>query len=149
MAKYKDYTDQNIIECSLKSKSMAELLRMLGLQYAGGNYANMKRNLQRLNLSCEHWTGQGWNKNQQLKDWTGYTKNRCLKKHLIKETGNKCQNCGNDSWMGKPISLDVHHADGDRTNNSRENLKLLCPNCHAMTPNYKGRNIKKVNEGIA
>ncbi|TFG24210.1 MAG: hypothetical protein EU529_04875 [Promethearchaeota archaeon] len=34
--------------------------------------------------------------------------------------------------------LDIHHIDGNRQNNRPENLELLCPNCHALTPNYKG-----------
>ena len=53
---------------------MAECLRQLGLKPVGGNFANMKRNLQRLDIKAEHWTGQGWNKGQQLKDWSDYSR---------------------------------------------------------------------------
>ena len=45
--------------------------------------------------------------------------------------------------MGKPISLEVHHIDGNGKNNSLDNLQLLCPNCHSQTENYKGKNVKK------
>ena len=38
--------------------------------------------------------------------------------------------------MGQPINLEIHHKDGDRTNNSLENLQLLCPNCHSYTPTF-------------
>lgn len=41
--------------------------------------------------------------------------------------------------MNKPISLEVHHKDGDKENNESENLELLCPNCHSYTENYRGR----------
>lgn len=55
----------------------------------------------------------------------------------------KCERCGNTEWEGQPIPLEVHHIDGDRTKNSLDNLQLLCPNCHALTPTYRGKNIKK------
>ena len=55
----------------------------------------------------------------------------------------KCECCGNDTWLGKPIPLEVHHVDGDNTNNDLNNLQILCPNCHALTDNYRGKNIGK------
>ena len=54
-----------------------------------------------------------------------------------------CDECGCTKWLGKPIPLELEHRDGDHSNNSIENLRLLCPNCHAMTPTYKGRNIPR------
>ena len=55
----------------------------------------------------------------------------------------KCEVCGNDQWNGKAIPLEVHHRDGDNENNALENLEIICPNCHALTSNYRGKNIKK------
>ena len=52
----------------------------------------------------------------------------------------KCECCGNTEWMGKPIALELHHLDGDNTNNKLENLQILCPNCHAQTTTYRGLN---------
>lgn len=54
-----------------------------------------------------------------------------------------CESCGNDSWQGVPIPLEVHHIDGDKTHNTLDNLQILCPNCHALTSTYRGKNIKK------
>jgi hypothetical protein len=45
------------------------------------------------------------------------------------------------AWEGGPIPLELDHVDGDRRNNDPSNLRLLCPNCHALTPTYRGRNI--------
>jgi hypothetical protein len=65
-----------------------------------------------------------------------------LKRYLFEKYGNKCFDCG---WNKKhPITgvipLEIEHIDGDSENNKEENLKLLCPNCHALTIHYKNLN---------
>ena len=143
MRKYRDYSDQDVIEAAKTSFSIAQLLRKLNLKEAGGNYANIKKTLQRLKIDTQHWTGQGWNKDQQLKDWSQYSKVSHLKKHLIKDKGHKCENCGLTEWQKQSIVLEVHHEDGDRTNNEFSNLKLLCCNCHALTHNWRNKDKNK------
>ena len=52
-----------------------------------------------------------------------------------------CKICGcNGEWQGGQISLQLHHEDGDNSNNEISNLSYLCPNCHALTDNYRGKN---------
>jgi len=118
---------------------MAGLLKLLGLKPVGGNYANMKRKLQQIGANCEHWTGQAWNRDERLKDWTAYTRVNSLKSHLIKERGHKCETCQRTEWNKKQIPLEVHHLDGDRTNNNCSNLELNCPNCHTLTKGFRNR----------
>lgn len=139
MKKYRNYTDQDVIDAAAKVMSMRQLLSILNLKQAGGNYDNMKRVLQKLNIDCSHWTGQAWNKNQQLKDWSKYSRASNLKPHLINLRGYKCESCQLENWMHKKIPLEVEHCDGDKTNNKLENLKLLCCNCHALTPTWRRR----------
>ena len=99
-----------------------------------------KNFIQRLKINTDHWTGQGWSKGQQKKDWSQYSKVGHFKKHLIKQKGHKCENCGLTEWQKQSIVLEVHHEDGDRTNNDFSNLKLLCCNCHALTHNWRNKN---------
>jgi Zn finger protein HypA/HybF involved in hydrogenase expression len=60
---------------------------------------------------------------------------------VYREQNKKCLICNIDSWNSKSIRLELDHIDGDRTNNTRLNLRLLCPNCHSQTPTFRGRNI--------
>lgn len=55
---------------------------------------------------------------------------------LIQSRGYKCECCGNTEWLGNLIPLEIHHKDGNRLNDKEDNLEVLCPNCHALTPNH-------------
>lgn len=62
-----------------------------------------------------------------------------LRNKLIKsgiKTFEKCECCGISEWMGKPITIQLHHKDGDHTNNEIDNIAELCPNCHSQTDSY-------------
>jgi DNA-binding CsgD family transcriptional regulator len=52
----------------------------------------------------------------------------------------RCDACGIGAWRGRPLSLALHHVNGDGSDNRLENLQLLCPNCHSQTANFAGRN---------
>jgi hypothetical protein len=61
-----------------------------------------------------------------------------LRKKLIEDSikDDKCEMCGLENWMGEKLKLELHHIDGDRFNNNFNNLQILCPNCHSLTPNH-------------
>lgn len=68
-----------------------------------------------------------------------------VRKKLLQEgyKDYQCERCGLSEWLGQPIPLELHHIDGDKNNNTLENFQLLCPNCHAFTDSYRGKNITK------
>ena len=59
-----------------------------------------------------------------------------LLKELLKLRPQQCECCKLTTWLNQPIKLEVHHIDGDNTNNVLENLQLLCPNCHSYTDSW-------------
>jgi 5-methylcytosine-specific restriction endonuclease McrA len=62
---------------------------------------------------------------------------------LVEQRGYSCECCGISEWQGKPIVLECDHIDGNHKNNTPENLRLICPNCHSQTETYKNKNIGK------
>ena len=61
------------------------------------------------------------------------------KQTLVKERGHRCECCKLELWVDTPITLELDHIDGDNKNNVRDNLRLLCPNCHSKTPTWRKR----------
>lgn len=71
-------------------------------------------------------------------------KNRLLEEGYLE---NECSLCGIKEWNEKPLNMELDHIDGNRTNHSLENLRMLCPNCHAQTETYRAKN-KSLNREI-
>lgn len=143
---------KNLIDAVKTSKSYAEVLRKINLKPAGGNYIQLKKYISEDNLDVSHFTGQAWNKNKKhktkaisLKDKlvnNKYVNSNRLRLQLISSGifESICSNCKNDKWLGLDIPLELDHINGKREDNRIENLRILCPNCHALTPTYRGKN---------
>jgi hypothetical protein len=134
--------------------SLRAVIQAIGLVPAGGNYEVVKKRIRELNLDVSHFTGQGYlrggNHTYRTRpldeilvrgklENTWRLKNRLLKEGLKLH---QCERCRKKRWLGEPIPLEVHHLNGDRRDNSLANIELLCPNCHALTGNYRGRKKK-------
>lgn len=148
---------KTIIEkfCS-ESHSIAQFLRKLQLKENGANYKLFKKLKELYNLSDSHFTGRGWSKGKQLKNFreikiedvlvenSSYSCTSSLKKKLLKNNliEKKCNICSISNWNGKDLSLQLDHINGINNDNRIENLRFLCPNCHSQTNTFAGRNIK-------
>jgi hypothetical protein len=64
---------------------------------------------------------------------------------VILDQKNKCGKCQNDVWFNVPLTLELDHISGNRQDNCRENLIALCPNCHSITPTWRGKNKHSCN----
>ncbi len=146
MKKWEKLTKEEIEQFVKESYSYAELAKKCGYDDHSGSYSSvMKDMVNQLNLDISHFTFQGWNKDNF--DYSRFVYGKKIRSvnmldAIIALRGRKCECCGLEEWMGKPIPLEAHHKDGDELNSTLENLQLLCPNCHAMTNTYKGKNIK-------
>ena len=148
------YSESDLREAVKTSTSIRQVLQKLNVVPAGGNYETTKRRISNFGIDTSHFTGQGHYKgkthNNHLRPLTEllvsdklYSSHK-LKKRLIKEgiKEHKCEMCGITEWNGKPTPIELDHIDGNRYNNTLENLRILCPNCHAQTDTYRGKNKK-------
>jgi len=108
---YKRYPD------SLLTPKKAEILKELYFKYY--SYEHIGKVLGVSKNCVLRWV-------KKLKLKRGYRTAETWRKHLISEIG-KCERCG---YNKIPEILQLHHKDGNRKNNTRENIILLCPNCH-------------------
>ena len=73
--------------------------------------------------------------------WVDSRQSHYIREYLITDQSGCCAICGRDTtWQDQPLVFVLDHDDGNPTNNTRENLRLICPNCDSQLPTYKSRN---------
>ena len=138
--------EKNFIKVCNESQTMAEAAAKLKL-----HFSTFKRRAEKLGCYSPNQGGKGTKKpiapKYSTKDilegkhpqYQSYKlKNRLFREGL---KNNTCEECGISEWNDKPIKCELDHIDGDRTNHSFDNLRILCPNCHSQTPTFRAKNI--------
>ena len=153
LAKWKQFTKEEIAAFVKESISIREVAIKMGYSPNGGSTMKaIKEAIAFYNLDTSHFLGQGWNKNNF--DYDRFQNGKAVKSAraldaIVALRGHKCEKCGLELWLDSKIPLEVHHLDGNHLNNELENLQLLCPNCHAFTENYRGKNINTTKNSVS
>lgn len=147
-----DVAREDLLAAVEGARSKAEVLRKLGEQPTSAAYSWLKRQARKLSVRIDA-AGQGWAAGVQRPRRVPVERylvlgpprisSSKLRERLV-ESGllaARCDRCELTHWLERPIPLELDHINGDRTDNRLRNLRLLCPNCHALTPTYRGRNI--------
>ena len=151
------WDDNDLRRAVDESRSVAGVIRALGLQIGGSVYIMVNERIRDLGLDTSHFSRQGWSKGLKITTRPGkplaeilvagstYRTTSGLRRRLVKEglKPEHCEICGISSWCDRPLTLQLDHINGDRTDNRLENLRVLCPNCHSQTDTWCGRNIGK------
>lgn len=156
--KSKKYTLGELEQAVATSFSIRQVLEKIGLAVSGGNHSHLKKKIKAFKLDTTHFLGQAarrkldktWSppSKRELKDilkkgttYNNYNlKIRLIKSGLLKEECAKCKI--GPEWNGNFLSLHLDHSNGEKTDNRRKNLRLLCPNCHSQTNTYAGKSRK-------
>ncbi|MEU9090101.1 HNH endonuclease [Streptomyces sp. NPDC048428] len=143
------HTEEKLRDLVVRSTSVAEVVRRLGINLVGGNHAHISRRLAGLRIDTSHFVrtpphrakGALGNRlvlgNSADGRIPGVRLRRELRRHGVEDA---CAECGNKGeWQNQPLRLEVDHINGNWWDNRPENLRILCPNCHAATDTYRGR----------
>ena len=103
----------------------------------------------KVKIFCDNTCQQRYKQKIYIEEWYIGIRDGCMSRkdkrlsnrvrnHLLEINHYRCSECGWNKmarWQKRP-ALEIHHIDGNNKNHRPDNLQVLCPNCHALTPNY-------------
>lgn len=147
--RFPDWENQ-VKNASLESRSATEAAAKLGIKYDTYRKYALLYGCFITNMSGKGTTKDNSSKTIPLVDILSgkhpqYQSNK-LRIRLLKDGifEHICNSCKNTLWLDEAIPLELNHIDGNSSNHVITNLELLCPNCHSLTPTYRGRNKGKI-----
>lgn len=144
----RSWSDEDLIRAVAEGNSVVDCVRALGLaERSAGNWKRVNEAIRRLELPTDHWVSRQPARVSEavplaevmVENSTYKTSN--LRRRLLREgvKAHCCERCRRTEWEGEPIPLELEHINGVANDHRLENLLLLCPNCHALTPTWRGR----------
>ena len=132
--------DNEIIKCYNNGLTLNETAAKLN-----ATTVTIWRKAKKLNLACKDLQRYSVSKidlDEILEGKHPYYQTFKLHLRLLKEKRKEhiCEICGLTEWNGQPIPLQLDHIDGNSHNHLFKNLRMVCPNCHAQTETYCGKN---------
>jgi hypothetical protein len=149
------YTKELLENATKNSNTISDVLRFLNLKTSSNWHTYISKRIKDFNINIDHFLGPCSSRGKishkrkspleilVLRNNDKREKHSLLKRALL-EIGveYKCNICKIDKWLDKDISLDIHHKNGNWSDDRRENLEFLCPNCHSFTDTFRSKNIK-------